>query len=72
MVTKYPFDRQKKVIYNEKKRSAKSLTPQSGFVVRDLNVVVLHSTKMGHITQIMTGNLFLQIMPILMQILGCQ
>ena len=46
MVTEYPFDRPKKVIYNEKKRLAKSLTPQSGFVVRDLSVYIYIYTYM--------------------------
>ena len=41
MVTKYPFDRPKKVIDNEKKRITKPLTPQSGFVVRDLSVIIM-------------------------------
>ena len=40
MVNDYPFDRPKKVIYNEKKRITKLLSPHSEFVVRDPSVIV--------------------------------
>ena len=55
MVTDYPFDRPKKVIDNEKKRITKPLTPQSGFVVRDL-IVVAKGLKWAWKENISKGN----------------
>ena len=47
MVNDYPFDRPKKVIYNEKKRITNLLSPHNGFVVRDPSVFGRYTRNMG-------------------------